>query len=375
MSIFKKTALTKAGMALIAKTQTNRSAIKFTKAETGSGTWSLDEELIETSSIRDKKQQFAFSGIDIPDGNPSTVVVTVTINNKGLTELYYVTEMGIYAMDPDDGEVMYAICVTDEKQNYMPAENGVGTSNIVERLTIEVSNSANTIIMSEGGLVPATDFLALKKLVTLIDAAFTAGLPGQIPKKISSENYDVEWENPKKDVVTLPASKFPEAGEMDAIYVDPDDSSIYIWKNGAYFKLPLGAEAAQTLQKQITENLNRITKLEGRTDRLEARFDELKIMALGTAWTETQDEGIRTFSQEIAAEGVTEETDGQAWPWITSTAAGDIVAEQKAQAVFFANGRVFTEEGKIVLKCYKKAPVGNFGLLIQGEKEAATSGT
>ena len=365
MSIFKKAVLTRAGKALITKNQANRGTTEFTKAVSGSGAWDLEEDLENADELKTPMQNFEFSGIDIPDGNPATVVLTVLLNNKGMEELYYISELGIFANDPDDGEVLYAIAVTDDATVYMPAENGIGISSIVERINIEVSNSSSVIIKTDAGLVSATDFLDLKKLVNRINNGLCSGTPGQAPYKKSSENYDIEWKDPKKDVITGKAETFPKEGEKNTLYVDPEDASMYIWKDGEYFKLPLGAEAAETLQKQISKNTESIKDLQNRTKTLEKRFDEIHIIALAEEWNNMAEEGTPIYIQEIEAK-TAQDKGGTIWPEITSTEPDDIVKEQKAQAVFFANGRAFTENGKVVLLCYKKQPMASFGIIIQG---------
>ncbi len=365
MSIFKKAILTRAGKALIAKTQAKRGTTEFTKAVSGSGVWELDEDLETADELREPVQEFNFSGIDIPDGNPATVVVTVILSNKGLENLYYVTELGIYAKDPDDGEVLYALMVTDEQRVYLPAENGIGISNIVERINIEVSSSSNVVMRTDTGLVSATDFVELKKLVNRIDAALNGGAPGQLPFKKSSEGYDIEWQDVEKSAITKKRAEFPAIGATDTIYVDTEDAAIYIWKNGEYFKLPLGADAAETLQKQISKNTESIKALETCMVRLENRFKEIHIVALADAWKATEGDGVAIYTQEIEA-AVKATQGGTVWAETTATTPAEIVVEQDAQSVFFRFGRALTEDGKVVLTCYKKRPARDFGLLIEG---------
>lgn len=365
MSIFKKAVLTKAGKSLIAKNQTNRGPTEFTRAVSGAGAWNLTEDLEAAETLRAPKQEFDFSGIDIPDGNPATVIVTVLLNNKDLKELYYVTELGIYAKDPDAGEVLYALIVTDEQRIYMPAENGIGISSIVERINIEVSNSANVILRTDAGLVSATDFLDLKKLVSRINEAFKGGQPGQLPFKKSGESYDVLWKDLKKDVVIEKREEFSETGEENTIYLDPEDAALYIWKDDEYFKLPLGADAVETLQKQISKNKDSIKSLEERVAKVESRFKETEILVLADAWETTEEDGITVFVQEIKTE-VKADQKGTVWATTTGATAKEIEAEQNEQAIFFRFGKAFTEDGKVVLKCYKKRPTGQFGLLIEG---------
>ena len=61
-------------------------------------------------------------------------------------------EIGIYAEDPDGGEVLYAIAVAVEDQwDYMPSYNGMVASTITVEFLIEVANASEVIIQSPEG--------------------------------------------------------------------------------------------------------------------------------------------------------------------------------------------------------------------------------
>lgn len=371
MSIFKRAVLTRAGMDMIARTQANGDAICFTKAVSGSGLWDADEDMEFISQVKDPKQEFGFSGIEIMDGNSGTVVLTVVLSNKGLKELYYIGELGIYAKAKDGKEVLYALMTTDESLTYMPAENGIGVSSIVERINIGVSNASHTKIESDTGFVAATDFIALKKYIDKM-SALAKGAQGQIPRKASGEEYDIEWVDLEKNVITDKEENFPEIGKKNAVYIDPDDASLYIWKGKEYFKLPLGAEAAQTLQGQITKNRDEIEKNEERVMSIEEKFSETRLVVSADKWESTLENDVMVYVQEIECKKSTEDTNAKVWSWTTAQTADEIVKEQKAQAIFFSNALIFSEDGKILVKCYKKKPEVDFGILIEGVQQSGT---
>lgn len=371
MAIFQRWALTDRGKALITKAQAEKCTIHFTAARTGDGSWTEDEELGSAEAIRSPKQTFAFSAIDIPDGNPATVVLEVIINNLQLTELYYLTELGVYALDPDEGEILYLILVSPQASIYVPANNGVGISTITERINLEVADSANVTINTTGAVVAASDFLALRRIAETLYAALSGGAEGQHLIKAGPDEFEIGWQT-FVPVVTASYADFPELGQTNALYIDPDTSKLYVWtEDGEYFELPLGAEASQNLQAQITANRNAITALTTRVAKTEtALFDETALTVPAAAWEVATEDGVLVYTNEIPVEGMTEDTPINAvWPSTISEDADDIVNEMKARAIFFGKGRAFADTDMIVLKCYGKCPTDDFGIRLQGYEE------
>ena len=81
--------------------------------------------------------------------------------------------MGIFATDPDKGEILYAISIADSNTVAIPANNSVGISDIVEKITIEVANAKDVTIETSGAHVTADEFESLKKIVNLINEGYT----------------------------------------------------------------------------------------------------------------------------------------------------------------------------------------------------------
>lgn len=60
---------------------------------------------------------------------------------------YYVKEVGIFAQDPDEGEILYAIAIGVENQwDYMPAYNDLLPSTITVDFLTEVANADSVTI-------------------------------------------------------------------------------------------------------------------------------------------------------------------------------------------------------------------------------------
>lgn len=372
MALLSRGALTKKGKDLIAKSETRNVGIEITKAISGSGIHenSSSETLEEMTELLHPIQEFPISGLEMIDGNSGVAVITVTLHNRGLKELYYLNELGIYANDPDEGEVLYCILVSENNMTYMPPDNeSGGISTITERIYIEVANAEKTTIEMNGALVSAKEFQALKEIVDIVTKNIMGGNAGQMLVKTGNENYEYEWQD--INTITKPYKDFPETGRENAIYIDSDTANIYIWKilsNGkkGYFKLPLGAEASETLQKQISENAKNILKLQDGLMTLERQFSEIELIVPENGWREEADGEIIVYKQELSVTGITEKTPGTIYPRIRSTNTKDIINEMEAAATFFGRGISDSRENAILLRCFKKKPKVDFGIIFQG---------
>lgn len=149
--VFQAAVLTAKGIALLAKAQAGRTTIRLTKAAAGNGEYSAGEALINRTALKQQKQTFPLTAVTVQ--NQTNVYVKFIMTNKqdsgNLQHGYYVKEIGIFAQDPDAGEILYAIAIAVENQwDYMPAYNDLLPSNITVDFLTEVSNAENvTMVM------------------------------------------------------------------------------------------------------------------------------------------------------------------------------------------------------------------------------------
>ena len=144
--------LTTKGKALLAKAQAGKCTIKITKAQTGSGQYSSGEATDTRTSLKTPVQTLPIHSKEIQNG--STLVLKVAITNKTsdtdvLKSGYEIREFGIFAQDPDDGEILYSIA-TASTSDYMPAYNGVIPSVISMSYYLEVANASSVTIVTAG---------------------------------------------------------------------------------------------------------------------------------------------------------------------------------------------------------------------------------
>lgn len=160
MANFNEAVLTRKGIGLLAKAQAGLAGIKLTKAASGCGSYEEGESLVEKESLKDQKQEFPIDKLSIQ--NSTTVSVRFTITNEqatgNLQEGYHVKEVGIFAEDPDEGEILYALATTVEGQwDYMPAYNSLLPTYISVEFYAEVSNAASVTIVCNGRFITAEE--------------------------------------------------------------------------------------------------------------------------------------------------------------------------------------------------------------------------
>ena len=101
-----KTYVTNKGRALLAKALANGFAISFVSAELGTGTAGTDEQILAYNSLVTKFADAVMGGRNY-DGN-ATCKFSVQYTTSGLSSTAYITEIGIYATDPDDGKILFS---------------------------------------------------------------------------------------------------------------------------------------------------------------------------------------------------------------------------------------------------------------------------
>ncbi|WP_435522077.1 hypothetical protein, partial [Clostridium neonatale] len=105
MAIFNNMSITNKGQVLYAKAQAGQE-LHFTKMMVGSGNLDTRNPATLTALIKPK---FDVGIQEItPNTELKTATISGTISNSGVTEATYICEIGLFAEDPDEGEILYA---------------------------------------------------------------------------------------------------------------------------------------------------------------------------------------------------------------------------------------------------------------------------
>ena len=134
--------ITNKGRTLMAKLLSGRATATFTKMVLSSNVYQLNQ-LAGLTTISGVRQT---SLVQAKPNNAATVSVESAFNNEGLTSGYDINTIGIYATDPDEGEVLYAVA-TAKQNGYMPADNGVSKSGINISFYTEVGDPSKVSIV------------------------------------------------------------------------------------------------------------------------------------------------------------------------------------------------------------------------------------
>ena len=160
MAEFSKLYLTKRGQALVAKIMAGATNIQFTKVSTSSKVYA--ESALEALTALENVQQ-TNNVTKVTISNNTSVRVETAFTNEKLTAGYYLRCLGLYAKDPDLGEILYAVCVETSGLCYMPAYNGVTVSSAYIQLYTTVGNSDNVnLAVYSGAYATIEDISAME---------------------------------------------------------------------------------------------------------------------------------------------------------------------------------------------------------------------
>lgn len=110
--------LTNKGRVLQAKVEAGET-LSLTKLKLGSGIIGEGQSLEALTDLVSPEQNLGIAEKTALENGLTEIKATIT--NAGLEEGYYVRELGVFAQDPDEGEILYAV-TTDTAPDYLPAQ-------------------------------------------------------------------------------------------------------------------------------------------------------------------------------------------------------------------------------------------------------------
>lgn len=227
MASFKSTVITEKGHALMAKTLAGDNKMTFSKVCTSDYQYPAETDFEKLTSLKNIKQTSEISSITLI--SDVSVKVRSIFENTDLTEGYYVRAVGLFAIDPDEGEILYSITIANQS-DWMPPNNGVSASSILIDLITVISNASNvTIEVNQNATVTIEDL----KDHTDSGVASEAGIHGirYFEEKLQFNNgegwIDIETESggiPPADMKNINIQIGNQ--ELTLLFEDPDDTVI-----------------------------------------------------------------------------------------------------------------------------------------------------
>lgn len=163
MAEFRQLIITNKGQALMAKMIAGTGNVHFTKIATSSNTYT-DAQILALTSLGNVKQTTLVS--KVIRTNNVAVQVEGAVTNAQLSTGYTMNTIALYALDPDDGEIIYAACGASSP-GYMPPYNGITTSGAFFKLVTTVGNAENiTLNVDPAAVATIGDIQDLQKQIS-----------------------------------------------------------------------------------------------------------------------------------------------------------------------------------------------------------------
>jgi hypothetical protein len=234
MADFRGTILTTRGRNLLAKAQTG-ATLTFTRIKLGDGFWSSDTDPNLLDDLVSPKMDLPIEDLRIVgDG---TVRLRFVLTNTGLSQGFFMQEIGIYAQDPDLGEILYAVAYAGERGDFIPPDGAIKVENVVDIYTV-IANAQNVTAVISDTVVLATrrdiDELAqsLDNLSSQVNSQLTSqidNLTQQLNDTASTLSNQISTVKPEAGS-TAPSLVYP-----GKIWIDTNDFLQYydgsVWKN------------------------------------------------------------------------------------------------------------------------------------------------
>ena len=148
--------LTKKGQLLQAKVGTGV-VLALTKMKLGSGVLPKGTSLEDLTDLVTPEQNVGIASKKVLT-DQKMCKISATITNVGLSAGYYVRELGVFANDPDDGEILYAV-TADSAPDYLPPEGGPTTVSQEFAVYISASNASGVKVSIDPGTLATMGYV------------------------------------------------------------------------------------------------------------------------------------------------------------------------------------------------------------------------
>lgn len=185
MAEWSNATMTDVGADLQAKVNAGKTKLTFTKIKVGSGI-NATNPLALTDVISSKWETTNF----VVKQEGKIVSVDTFITNTGIHEAFRMSEIGLFAQDPDKGEILYAY-LTDPEPDRMPAEGGSVV--VSQELTIGMvfSNTGNVSLTVNMGALVTHEQLTEAVKQHNDDTNAHGGLLQNLKTQLSTHNTDI----------------------------------------------------------------------------------------------------------------------------------------------------------------------------------------
>lgn len=183
MAQFNNMVLTNKGAALLSKIQAS-GTLQFTGAAIGDGSLAQGQTLQGLTTLIHKTKDLSITNIENL-GNGTARIRAQAVSNEALEQGMYIREIGLFATDPDEGTILYAIANAGALADYLPPFSVNPVEELIN-LVISIGQATNVTAVIDQSMVYMTrsEFDQAIKLPSL-----KLGVSSEIP----ISNVDSVW--------------------------------------------------------------------------------------------------------------------------------------------------------------------------------------
>ena len=205
MGDFNKTVITSRGLALIAKAEASQAVISFTDIKTTNTVYTAGE-LEGLTALSNIKNTALVSSVSYVE--PSSVKISAAIIGN-VSEGYYLQTLGVYALDPNEGEILFAV-TTAKSADWIPPISTSSFSIAINQY-IAVGNANVNLTIDHSATLTAGDLESFKVILTdelnahiLARVTDASGVHGIRYSNNELQVYNGNWQSILNEVVSVP---------------------------------------------------------------------------------------------------------------------------------------------------------------------------
>lgn len=196
MADWRNSVITERGRNLDAKVRAGVTDMQFTKFKFGSGLLATDASYETATDLVEPRLNVGITSITPVE--TGTVEISTTLTNADVSVGFNMREVGIFAQDPDLGEILY-MAMTDPSYDYLPAKGAATVISVDFSVFIGVDDAGNTTaVLDPQGLLKLRDLTAHDNNANAHTALFTtdstpATDAGTTSSAISKLGARIKW--------------------------------------------------------------------------------------------------------------------------------------------------------------------------------------
>lgn len=158
---FSSFVITNKGQSLMAKLMQGTGVADFKNIRLSSTVYQASQ-LAALTSLTNVKQTAPVTKKTLV--NSTAIQIEGAVDNKSLSTGYNINTIGLYAQDPNEGEILYAVAIA-KTAGYMPPFNGVTVSGGYFKFLVTVGNASQVTLTVDPAGYPLTLTSSLPEMI------------------------------------------------------------------------------------------------------------------------------------------------------------------------------------------------------------------